>query len=308
MQKFDWEKGFDFLKANWGKKSLIYLLTVVLIFTLSACGGGKGESSSSGDNASSSTSQNSDTAAKETNSNAAGTSGIDSSTSDYKEMLDSGVPPMSVSITKYLETKGKAFEKLDFVMENVSESDPFAAFAFMPLLAVDLAILPVTMIGALPQAGNNVWEGNLMFLYNGTGRVETKGDISTFKMDIHSEDDASDNMKIEGEYDIKTDSFKTVFYPQDGGTLIFEYTASGDGYVSQMYSQEADGSSTLIRNAFDESKLYSGLIEGNAAPGSIYQKPVKDNDWVDFVKSDSMMVVIENGKGYTIIEGTKYEY
>ncbi len=285
-------------------KSMILAVAILMVFALTGCGGNE----SSSDNSSSTSSNNNESKSNVEDTNGSSDSiGVSSDfeATDYDEMLDSGVSPVSVGITKYLEVKGVAYEMLTPVMDQISETNPFAALAFLPLFTVDLTIMPLTMLAAIPEKGNGVWEGNLMLLYNGTGRVEAKGDINTFSMNITNDDSEMGSMTIEGEYDAKTDSMQAVFKMGDGTQMVFEYVASDDGYVSQLYT-EGEEENTLIKNAVNNTKLYAGLIDESSKPDSIYKKKV--TDWESFVANDTLMIVIDNGKGYSILDGEKFEH
>lgn len=293
-------------------KMLILTLVALMVFALTGCGGK--ESSSDNGSTSASKSEGVSSSTVGSGSNATDDSdddyddedfdSMDFGGTDYDEMLDSGAPPVAVGITRYLDVKGTAYEMLTPAMDTVSQTNPMAALAYLPLVTVDLTILPLTMLAGIPPKGDNLWEGTIMFMYNGTGRVEVKGDISTFSMEINN-DDTGEIMNIEGKYDIATDSFQANFTMEDGEEMFFEFTASDDGYVSQIYSEGVDGS-TVIKNAVNNTKLYAGLIESGSRPASIYQKKV--TDWEGFVKNDTLMVVLDNGKGYTILDGEKYEH
>lgn len=228
------------------------------------------------------------------------------SNSDYDELIDLGLPPVSVGLTKFLEAKGNSYEMLDGMLESIEADGNFmAGLAILPLYMADLTILPLTMIGTLPSKGKNLWEGNLFMLFEGTGIVEMKGDISTFTMEIEAAENANDKMTINGEYDSNKDSLQAIFTVDGKETVIFEFAASGNGYASQIYSKNED-SFSLIKNAFDENRLYSGLITEGGKPESIYQKKV--DNWEQFVKNDTLMIVLDKGKGYSIIDGEKYEH
>src|SRR6185437_8324449 len=88
---------------------------------------------------------------------------------DYDELTDLGMPPVSVSLTKFMDLKGVAYEMLDPMTDSIEESGNFmASMAILPLFMADLSILPLTMIGTLPSKSDNLWEGELFFLFNGT--------------------------------------------------------------------------------------------------------------------------------------------
>lgn len=275
------------------------MLTLIMIFVISGCGNKATSNNSEGlggiNSAYAGGSNNSSNTNSEPTNNK----------SDYDAMLDDGVPPLTVGLTKFMEVKGESYEMLEPVIDNISQTNPFASFAFFPLITTDLTILPLTMLGALPKKSATLWEGNLMFLMDGTGRVEVSGNVSSFSMEVIATDNPDNSMTIVGEYDYKKDTLKAVFEVADGSQMIFEYTAVGDGYVSQLYTESTDGN-TLIRSAFNSQKLYAGILEVRGLPESIYGKNI--TDWEAYVQSDDLMVILDNGKGYTILEGEKFDF
>ena len=142
-------------------------------------------------------------------------------------------------------------------------------------------------------------------LWTAIGRVELKGDICTFEMDIESQDGSGDNLVITGEYDIKKDSLQAVYETGGKETVVFEYAATGDGYASQFYFTESDNP-FLIKQAFDEKSLYAGMFSTSNKPESVYRQNIKLEE--GFGTNDELMVVIESNKGYTIIQGERYDY
>lgn len=213
------------------------------------------------------------------------------------------LPPVGEGFTKYMEVKSKANDSMSRLVNSVQKgNDPTAGLGLLPMIAADLPILPLTALLALPSKGNGVWEGDLVALFKGTGRIEQKGDISTFKLEVVSKNDPKDKQVITGEYDAKNDSLKALFATNGKETAVFEYTASGKGYVSQLYVEE-NGKGIVHKSAFDEKNLYAGMLAGNGKPSSIYKKDVEAGE--SFVKSDEAMVAIQNGKGYAVFGGKK---
>jgi len=216
-------------------------------------------------------------------------------------------PPAGTGITKFLELKGKAYEQMKPLNDKIANGeDAMASLALLPLMSSDLSILPLAMIITLPSKGDNVWEGEFRVMTDGKGRAELKGEICTFDMELAASDGSQEKMIITGEYDTKKDSLKASFTTGDKETVLFEYAASGDGYVSQLFYTGDDGKPSLIRNAFDEKNLYAGMTSENAKPDNIYQQNIELGE--SFIQSDKIRVVMNNGKGYALIDGIKHEY
>ncbi|WHY86926.1 hypothetical protein QNH39_03365 [Neobacillus novalis] len=220
------------------------------------------------------------------------------------ELAESAIPPIATRMTHYMEVKQKAYEMLDPMLETVSKENPMASISLMGLFSTDIPLMPLAMLSGVPKTGQNVWEGPVMN-QDSKGHVELKGDICMFDLEMKSEDETIQSMNISGEYDTKTESLKASFSVNGKETKVFEFVPSGDGYVSQLFTME-NGETTLIKQVFNENTLYMGVFKDSSKQESIYKQNVEFSE--NFVKNNFMMIVIENGKGYTIIENKKYEY
>ncbi|MBS4201219.1 hypothetical protein KHA93_16395 [Bacillus sp. FJAT-49732] len=220
------------------------------------------------------------------------------------DLVDLDTPPVATGMTQYIEVKGKAYEMLEPMMESISQKNPMASITLMGLFSTDITLAPLAVLSEVPKTGKNVWEGPIMNQVS-TGHVEMKGDICTFNMEMNVPDESIQNMTISGEYDTKTESLQASFSVDGKEIKVFEYVPSGSGYVSQIITKENE-ETYLIKQVFNENTLYIGMVTGSGKEESIYKQNIEFNK--NFVKNDSMMVVIENGKGYTIIDNEKYEY
>ncbi|MBS4196396.1 hypothetical protein [Lederbergia citri] len=220
------------------------------------------------------------------------------------EPADLAIPPVADGMTKYLEVKRKAYEMLDTMMDTISVQNPMVSITLMGLFSTDIPLAPLASLSNVPKSGQNVWEGPLMN-QDSKGHVELKGDICTFNLEMKSEEEEIQNMIISGEYDTKTESLQASFSVDGKETMVFEYVPSGSGYASQVFNKENE-ETTLIKQVFNENALYIGVFKDSSKQDSIYKQNVEFSE--DFVKNDFLMIAIENGKGYTIIENEKYEY
>jgi len=282
-------------QRNAWKRIALIMSILIAVLSLAGCGG---KSSTKGET-------NSPAVKPGVNSPEASKESRSSSSAD--DLEQSGLyPPAGTGIAKFLELKGKAYELMKPISDKIaSGDDAMASLALLPLMSADLSILPLAMIIAFPSKGDNVWEGEFRVMTDGKGRAELKGEICTFDMELAASDGSQEKMIITGEYDTKKDSLKASFTTGGKETALFEYAASGNGYVSQLFFTGDDGKTSLIRNAFDEKNLYAGMIPEDAKPDSIYQMSFEVGE--SFVKSDKIMVVIENGKGYALIDGKKHQ-
>jgi len=268
------------------------LVIVVIAVYMTGCGGGNGNAKPA--EGAVSTPQNGEQPA-----NGQPVPSNQSKSPDGIELL----PPVGQSLTKYMESKSAVTEKIGELIDPLTESeDAMAMLAFMPLLTADLSILPLTSLMMLQPKGDNVWEGELIALFDGHGHIEQKGDISTFQLEMTTKDGTNQKQTITGEYDAKKDSLKAIYTTEGKEVAVFEYAASGDGYVSQLLLEE-NGAKSLNKSAFDNSKAYLGMVSASGGLSSIYQQDIKISE--DFVKNDDLKVVIEGDNGYVIAGGKK---
>ncbi len=222
---------------------------------------------------------------------------------ELAELADSGVAPAALGVVAYFEAKGATSEALNAATEKLAASgDPMAMMAFLPISFADLTILPLTMLSMLPETGKNIWEGELMMLVTGSGRIEQKGDISEFTLKLQDSGEGADYTEITGKYDRSKDSMRAEFWQNNQLSHVFEYSTSGNGYVSQLYSNTED-ETTWLKHAFTGTSLYSGIVPANGEPESIYQKSPAINE--EFVKNESLMLVLNDGVGYAILDGKR---
>jgi len=275
------------------KKLISLLLSAILVL-----------SSLSGCSSRETAQKDSSTQAKEENKTETKKEQTEKHVSSTDNLENSGISPIAIGVTKYMEVKGKAYEMLTPMTDSISQKDPLASMSLLSLLVTDITLLPLTFVGTLLPIGQNVWEGPLIMM-DGKGKVEQKGDICIFEMEVESKENPGEILTITGEYDAKKDSLQAIYHTNGKETIIFEFIASGDGYVSQFYSTDNEGNA-LIKQAFNEKSLYAGMISDSGKPESIYKQAINIGE--DFVKNDTLMVVLQDGQGYSIIEGKKFEY
>lgn len=229
--------------------------------------------------------------------------GIENKSVTKESNNESPLPSVGESFIQFMEVKANANDKMSQLSNEVGEGeDTTAMLAILPLITSDLAVLPLSMLVALPPAGNNIWEGDIAAMFDGTGRIEQQGDISTFNMEVESKEEPKVKQTITGEYDSKKDSLKATFTTGGRETAIFEYAASGQGYVSQLYLEE-NSQTSVYKSSFDHQNLYAGLFVDSGKPSSIFQEEIKFGE--SFVKNDGVMVVIEENQAFVIVDGEK---
>jgi hypothetical protein len=288
---------------------LSILLSFVLMMALLAGCGGNAETSGAADSPNSSSNSSGSlgdsTSSKGDDQESAEGSAAEVS-AEIASLEESGVSPVGVGIAKYFEAKGKASDTMNIVTEKIGSSgDPLAVMALMPLTFADLTIMPLMVLTMIPSAGDNLWEGEFTMMFSGSGRIQQKGATSDFTLDVSDLANPDNNMQVTGKYDSDKESLRAEFKLNNNASHIFEFSASGGGYASQLYSV-ADGEVTLIKNAFNGDALYSGIVPTSGEPDSIYQKKVEIGE--GFVKNDGVMLAADNGAGYVVLEGRKVEF
>jgi len=193
----------------------------------------------------------------------------------------------SEAYEEYTKMKSTAYDSINEIISEHTELALSVGLALFPIVSVDLTLIPLTMIGS--DGG----ELALAFLGMGNIKIDQNGDKYTIKY--------TDSKEVEMiqtcEFDAAADSMRSIISDAAGSleTMIFEYTKSGDGYVSQycMY-QEQSGEYMLIKMYFNaDGDVAIGIETVSSEPDSIYKKTGLTSD---FAKNDSFFVLLQAGK------------
>jgi len=194
----------------------------------------------------------------------------------------------SESYQAYLDTKSKA---VDRISDKIGEFDELAfsvGMALFPLLFVDMAFIPITMIGMDKAAAN--------FL---GFEVKQNGSVYTITYEENGE-----KMTQTCDYDVKTDSMRCTITTGDKETIYFEYARVGSGYASQYTTREGDGYS-LNRVFCDDNSIGIGMQTVTSPPQSIF----KDNKVkLGFVENDASYFILEGDTLIIFKDGEKKVY
>jgi len=253
------------------KKILIIILALILMLSFVACGGG-GKSTG-------------------------GDSGAPAGNSDEPSAPAGKASAPADSYQNYIDQKSKAYERLTSKIEENSELALTAGLALLPVVMVDLALLPLTIVG--------VDGGEAALAVLGMEGVKVAQDGNTYT--ITYKDTEGKSITQTCEYDAKSDSIKSVIKDGDKQTMFFEYVYIGGGYASQYYMlNEEEGNYTLITSYFNDSDFVGfGIATAKKEPASIYKNGKLSSD---FIVNDESYFMLEGDVMTIFTEGEKKTY
>jgi hypothetical protein len=202
------------------------------------------------------------------------------------------------SFSTYMDIKSKAYDRVSAKIEENEELSMSLGLAVLPVTMVDLALIPLTVVGLDQKTG----EMALSSLGIQGVKIEQSGSVYT----LSYKDDKGNTIKQTCEYDAATDSVKSSVIENNKEIMYFEYVKVGKGYASQYFMlDEESGHYSLITGFFDESSIVAfGFEEATKKPSSIYKgtgitKDFVINDDTYFILENNKLTVLENGKTKT---------
>lgn len=253
------------------KKIIALTLALVIAFPFSGCGGGDSSSNN--------------------NSSGGGSSSGSGSPAKTKTPSD--------AYETYQNLKTNAYNRISDQIGKHDELALSAGLALLPLVLVDLSLIPLTILGT--EGG----ELALSFLGMQGITIDHKGDLYT----ITYTDSDGESMKLTCELDAETDSMQSsISGGASGESLIFEYVknANGGGYASQYVTLNSGGGDyTLIKMYFDESnEVAISIGTVNEKPDSIFRKTGLTADFAKsgpsyFIFKDDSLTVFKDGETKT---------
>ena len=166
------------------------------------------------------------------------------------------------------------------------------AMTLLPVSMVDLSLIPLTFLAADLQAAS----AGLAILGMNDVDIDKSGDQYTMTYA-----DGDGNKVVQTcVYDKASDSIQTSIADAAGTeTLFFESVRVGNGYASQYFTKNDDGTFTKITSFCDESNITAfGVESADSKPASIF----KNNGMtVDFVKNGESYIIL-NGDTLTVFE------
>ncbi len=208
-----------------------------------------------------------------------------------------GFASPSESYAKFVELKGAAYERINDKLSNSEDMEiSMVSMAMLPVVMVDLSLLPLTVLTSDPS-GSAAALGML-----GMSGVDVKMNGQDYVITYSNED--GEQLTQTSQYDKATDSLKSTLSTSEGESIYFEYTRVGDGYASQTFMKNDDGSYLLIKSYFDETNIAAfGIESADSKPASIIGNAAGLNK--DFVKNDEMYTIFENDQLLVVQDGTE---
>ncbi len=195
----------------------------------------------------------------------------------------SGTP--SGSYGKYIDLKGKAFERISAKIEEKPELALYS-MTLLPFTMVDLSLLPLSVMTSDSAAA----AAALSMM----GMKDVKLDTSGGKYSVTYTDSEGNKITQTCLYDAATDSVQSTIADQTGKeTMFFEYVKVGSGYAAQYYSV-GDDENDVYTAFFDESNISAfGIQKANARPASIFKNT---GVTLDLVKQGDTYMILQDGK------------
>lgn len=204
--------------------------------------------------------------------------------------IASAIPAEAYS--KYVEVKGKAFDRINAKLEENSALYMSVGMALLPITMVDLSLIPLSVIGL---------QGEMALGMLGMKNVKIEQNGAVYS--VVYQDDEGESVKISCEYDAATDSMKSVTTRNGQEILIFEYVKIGDGYVSQYSLWDAESNDfSWITSFFDESSIAAfGMATTDKKQDSIFKNTSLTSDFVIngssyFILENDTLTVLEDGE------------
>ena len=182
----------------------------------------------------------------------------------------------------YAEVKSSSYDRLSAKIDEHPELVFSVGFALMPVVFIDLSMIPLTMLGT-----DSASFAAMSILGMENFDITRSGDTHTL---TYTDSDGS-VMMIVCRYDEASDSMSCTFSENGTNTMYFEYVRVGSGYASQYSSYEGDGSFSLIKMFCDDDRVGIGMDTVNVNPNSIY----KDSSvGLDFVRTNESYFILDH--------------
>lgn len=208
-----------------------------------------------------------------------------------------GFASPSESYLKFVELKSAAYERISDKLSSSEDMEiSMVSMAMLPVVMIDLSLLPLTVLTSDPS-GSAAALGMM-----GMSGVDVKQNGQEYVITYSDED--GNVFTQTSEYEKATDSLQSSLSSPDGESVYFEYTRVGEGYASQTFMKNDDGSYMLIKSYFDESNIAAfGIESADSKPDSIIGKAAGLNK--EFVINDELYTIFENGQLLVVQEGTE---
>ena len=218
----------------------------------------------------------------------------DDKTEDFSSSLTGSTP--AESYARYVEAKGIAYDALSAKLDSSEELSFTGAMVLLSVALVDLYALPVTLLSG-DDAASQIAAS--MF---GMADMNINSSGENFTMTYMD----SENNKIttEGQFDPSTDSLKCTITMPDS-KFVMEYVKYKNGYAGQYYTENQDGTTSIIKIIVDGEDIAVGISDEGAQPASIYKKAPND---FTFVEDCASVIKLVGNQGSSLIDGVETEF
>jgi len=250
------------------KKTVIILMTVILIFSFAACGGGSKTSSGSTDSNSS------------------------SGSSDSKASF-------STSMQTLMDNKTKLYNKLS---ENMPEEMAWAALDMLGISIMDINLAFVL------ACGTEGAEQGIEAAFKIFGATEVKYTENGTNYKIEAKNSEGEQLNYDIQYDKSTDSMIVTFMDGAAEETIFEAVRIDNGYGFVYDYLNADGKHDVVKGmVYDNAEGIFATGTSDSKPESVYKNDsVFNNDFVK--QGMTNVYEVKEGKCYVLFDGQNYEY
>jgi len=190
---------------------------------------------------------------------------------------------ISESYNAYLKVKGDALNRLGKKMNSITEL-AFSMLELLPVTGSDSMLVPLTVAsnpGGAEALGLKIDQNGNEYKITYTGN-DGKSTIQTCK------------------YDPAADSVQSTATDGTGKqTMFFEYVRVGNGYASQYYTDNSDGTFMLIKSFVNDTDIAAFSMQ------TVKTQPVSisgsNSLTVDFVKGGDSYFILQ-GDALTVFE------
>lgn len=201
------------------------------------------------------------------------------------------------SYAAYTSMKGAAYERLDKKMQANEDLYMTVGMSLFTVGVVDLALIPLTVV----SAGEGSEAALEMLGMTGVDITQNGNDYT-----VTYTDPENGSVTMACKYDPATDSMQSTVSGSEGKEqMFFEYVRAGNGYASQYYMDNGDGTFTKVTSFFNDKDIAAfGVASAEAKPDSILGNSslTKDfvvNDEMYFILEGDSLTVLENGEPKT---------
>lgn len=201
------------------------------------------------------------------------------------------------SYQAYITMKSAAYDRLNSKLEANEDLYMSVGMSMLSVSMVDLALIPLTVV----SAGEGSEAALEMLGMSGVEVTHNGNDYS-----VTYTDQQNGAVTLACKYDPATDSMQSTISDSTGAEkMFFEYVRAGNGYASQYYTANDDGTFTTLTSFINDTDTAAfGMKATGGKPASILGNTslTKDfvvNDEMYFILVGDSLTVLENGETKT---------